>query len=243
MAYRYIVLVFLPLFLLGCSKEKRLEIGTGSRIHVLTSQHKFYDDHLPPGWVIEGAEADDLFSRRGRLPNIYMDRKAKQKGVHIQSGEENFILARYTKARLPVSPYLYWNWNISEHSGEDHPVSLVVGFYGGNPKREPLEDESFIWKGAKLPPFDRVLSIGFNEMALRRGNIFSKGEMKYYVQRGGIEQTNQWHHEATDLSLIYKWAWPDDDQSNVFITFVGMMGQSRKDSGGGITFSSIWLSR
>ena len=235
-------LLALVLSACGSSKPKHLEIGTGSRIDILTPQLQFYKSKIPAGWVIEGADYEDLFEARTKLPNIFMTQRNGQRGVHIQSGTDDFALVRYTRAKLLVSPYLSWQWHVSEHKNEHHPVRLLIGFYGGHPKSPPLEPEQFIWRGQNFPAFDRILSIGFDDMALKRGNLYSMGKVKYYVQRGGFEQTNLWHDEIVDLSLIYNRAWPTDDQGKVIITFVGMTSQSDQFAGG-ITFSSIRISR
>ncbi|SCA58048.1 hypothetical protein MTBPR1_80102 [Candidatus Terasakiella magnetica] len=243
--YQIALLLSFVFTLEGCAsqkKEKYLQIGTGSRIDILGPRAQFYPNNIPAGWVIEGMDFDTAFSNRNKVANIFQARKEGMVGTHIQNGAKDFILARYTKAKMLVTPYLTWQWNVSEHKGEHHPVRLVVGFYGGGDKSPPLGNDAFIWRGEKLPPFDRLLAIGFDDMALKRGNLYSMGRVKYYAQRGGVEQTNMWYDEAIDLSLVYQRAWPRDDRSNVIVTFVGFAGQS-SPSGGGITFSNIWLSR
>jgi hypothetical protein len=240
--------IFLLLFLLlsitacGSNPPKHLKIGTGSRIDVLGANTVFYQNHMPLGWVIEGADAKDIFDSTNHIPNISMVRKDALQGVHIQSGSEDFILARYLQAQMLVSPYLTWRWYVSEHKSQHHPVRLVVGFYGGDAQSPPLQADQMVWRGENLPPFDRILAIGFDNYGLKRGNIYNMGKVKYYVQRGGIEQTNQWHFEAVDLSMLYKRAWPQDQTGNVIITFIGMSAQSNINVGGA-TFTTIQLSR
>ncbi len=241
-----IILLFLSLLLsvTACvsSPPKHLKIGTGSRINVLDVNTKFYQGHMPLGWVIEGTDADTLFNSTNHIPNISMARKDGLLGVHIQSAPEDFILARYLQAKMLVSPYLTWRWYVSEHKSQHHPVRLVIGFYGGDMESPPLQADQMIWHGKNLPPYDRILAIGFDNYGLKRGNIYNMGKVKYYVQRGGIEQTNQWHFEAVDLSMLYKRAWPQDQTGNVVITFIGMSAQSNIDIGG-TTFATIQLSR
>jgi len=239
----FIFITVLSFTLQACGETTpSLQIGTGSRINVLTSQTQFYKDKMPAGWVIEGADADDLFNARNKIPNILMTQKMGQTGVHIQTAHSDFILARYTHANLLVSPYLIWDWFVSEHKGEHHPVRLLIGFYGGNPESPPLENGKLIWKGNDLPPYDRLLAIGFDDMALKRGNLYDMGKVKYYAQRGGYENSNIWHQEAADLNTLYARSWPKDNIGNVTINFVGITSQSNSNPGG-ITFSSIRLSR
>ncbi|WP_417782230.1 hypothetical protein [Terasakiella pusilla] len=242
---RTLILLLFPLLLAGCyetAPTKELVIGKGSRIDVLNSRHHFAPNHIPAGWVIEGRDKETVFSNRGKLPNIYMNRRDGVKGVHIQSGQADFVLARYQDTRVLVTPFLVWNWHVSEHKGLHHPVRLLVGFYGGNPQSPPLQGDRMVWHGDGLPPFDRVLAIGYDQTALKRGNLYPMGQVKYYVQRGGLEQTNRWHNEAVDLSLLYQQAWPTDHVGTAKITFIGMASTPSADDGG-ITFSTIDLIR
>ncbi|NVK19095.1 MAG: hypothetical protein HWE30_10395 [Methylocystaceae bacterium] len=238
-----LLVISLLFSLTACATEKKaMIVGTSSKINVLTARDQFSPTHIPKGWVIEGADQDKLFSNKDKLPNIYMARKNDRIGVHIQSGHDDFIVARYQATKLLVTPFLIWNWYVSEHKSPHHPVRLVVGFYGGQAQSEPLDPSLLVWRGQELPPFDRLIAIGYDQTALKRGNIYSMGQVKYYVQRGGFEQTNRWHQEAADLFQIYRRAWPDDHLGNVKITFVGMA--ATQDSGdGGITFSNIQLIR
>lgn len=243
---RALILLLFPLLLLGCSQSraptKELVIGKGSRIDVLNARHRFGPNHIPAGWVVEGRDKDSVFSQNGKLPNIYMSRHDGVTGVHIQSNQTDFILARYQDTRVLVTPFLVWNWHVSEHQGPHHPVRLLVGFYGGNPQSPPLQQNQMVWRGDGLPPFDRVLAIGYDQTALKRGNIYPMGQVKYYVQRGGLEQTNRWHNEAVDLSLLYQQAWPSDQVAKAKITFIGMASTPRSGDGG-ITFGTIDLMR
>jgi hypothetical protein len=238
----FLIGIGLALVACGAQTNKTLKIGTSSHIDVLTPNTQFYKDRMPLGWVVEGASLHDLFTTHTELPSIYMTRKEAKSGVHVQTGHKDFILARYTQANLLVSPYLIWDWYISEHKEEHHPVRLLIGFYGGNPESPPLESTELIWKGKGLPPFDRLLAIGFDDMALKRGNIYDMGKVKYYAQRGGIENTNMWFQEAADLNRLYARSWPNDKIGNVMINFVAIASQSLHGQGG-ITFSSIQLSR
>ncbi|WP_135078699.1 hypothetical protein [Terasakiella sp. SH-1] len=241
-----LIILLLSLFLLeGCvtqKKEQFLKIGTGSRIDILGPRIQFTPAELPAGWVVEGMDYPKVLGSQNRIANLQHVNVNGIYATHIQNSTKDFIVARYTKANLLVTPYLSWMWNVSEHKGQHHPVRLLVGFYGGVPQSPPLNNNAFIWRGEKLPPFDRLLAIGFDDMALKRGNLYNMGQVKYYVQRGGIEQTHMWYREAVDLSLIYQRAWPQDQLSNTMITFVGM-GSISSAQGGGISFANIRLAR
>jgi len=243
-----IVCLALPFFLQGCltqsqsSAQPTYKIGTGSRIDVLDGREQFHKNRIPRGWTLSGIDMDDIFDPHKKVRHIMQTRKDGQQGLHIQNMEREFILARYTNTRLLVTPYLSWYWNVSEHTGQRHPVRLLIGFYGADAQSTPLSQNQFIWDSEKLPPFDRLLAIGFDDLALKRANLYTMGNIKYYVQRGGIEQTNQWYFEAADLSLIYQRAWPDDASANVFVTFVGFWADNAPGIGG-ITFSKVQLSR
>lgn len=237
-----LILISFGLSACGKTAPKHLQIGTGSRIDILTPQTQFYKGRIPAGWVVEGADADDLFNATDQLPSIYMIQKDGRTGVHIQNTNKDFLLARYTQAKLLVSPYLIWDWFVSEYKAEHHPVRILIGFYGGNPESPKQEKSNLIWTGKGLPPYDRLLAIGFEDMALKRGNLYSMGKVKYYTPRGGFENTNTWHQEAADLNTLYAKSWPNDHIQNVTINFVGISSQSTSKPGG-ITFSSIRLSR
>lgn len=238
-----LIVIMLLLGLGACATEKKaMIVSSSSRIDILKPSDQFSPNHIPKGWVIEGADAEDIYSNTDKLPNVYMVRKNNKVGVHVQSGPDDFIIARYQAAKLLVTPFLLWNWHVSEHKSPHHPVRLVVGLYGGNPISEPLSKASLVWHGQDLPPFDRLIAIGYDQTALKRGNIYSMGNAKYYVQRGGFEQANIWHEEGADLSQIYRRAWPNDHIGKAWITFVGMAA-TQNSGDGGITFSDIRLIR
>jgi len=231
----------------GCVTQPKkttqaMKIATGSRFDVLTPVSGFQKNRLPPGWVLEGINQSQMFHPDRQVKNLFMVKKDGELGLHIQNDVRDFVLARYVNTRLLVTPFLTWRWNVSEHKGLHHPVKLIVGMYGGAPGSGTLNPHSMIWNGSGLPPYDRLLTIGFDDTALKRANIYSLGKVKYYVQRGGIEQTNQWYFEAADLSMIYRQSWPKDDLGKAFITFVGLSAQT-SPNGGGMTFSNIRLSR
>lgn len=240
--------VLIGVILLGaCSSPppeaaKKLKIGTGSRMELFQNQLKFGPQNLPKGWVLEAEDLEGLFSRQGQIPAIYHTYKDNRFSLFLQNHPAGFMLVRYSRAKLLVSPYLNWQWHVSEHTGERNPVQLVVGFYGGNPQSPAIDLKKLVWRGAGLPPADRLLAIGYDEMALTRGTLMAAGKMHYYTQRGGIEQTNQWHREAADLQALYQRAWPDDRLGDVVITFVGFAAFGGPEMGG-IAFSHVGLSR
>jgi len=246
-------LILGALFLQGCvttppDKPRKIsyEIGTGSRISILDGRETFQNGEMPTGWVMSGMDREDLFAPNKKIRHVTRVRKNATIGLHIQNAPHDFILAKYTKARLLVTPYLTWYWHVSEHQGSKHPVRLLIGFYGGNRQNEePVIMDRQAWRDGTLPPYDRLLSIGFDDLALKRANLYpmsNVGSMRYYVQRGGVEQTNQWYFEAADLSIIYRRAWPNDMFDKTFISFVGFWADN--DPGpGGITFSKVELTR
>ncbi len=238
-------LSLLSFALLGCTTkspaQNYLRTGLSSQIRILDNGSSFKGRKLPPGWVLMGLSEKTAFNNN-QIPLIRYTHAGSFGGLHIQNAAQDFILARYSKARMLAIPYLMWYWRVSEHQGQHHPVRLLVGFYGGAPQSPPLPPEHFVWKGNQLPPFDRLLAIGFDDMALKRGNIYDMGRVKYYAQRGGIEQTNIWYQEAVDLSLLYQEAWPNDNRGKVYTTFIGF-GAVSSAQGGGISFSNIRLTR
>ena len=246
---RHFALLILPLFLItGCSfsdseSTKPLKVSNLSNVTILNSETFFNDQNIPKGWVLEGLNSEDAFFSRKQAPKVENIKVSNIIGTHIQNAHRDFLLAKYNRTSLLVNPYLSWMWNVSEHTGMHHPVRLMIGFYGGKHDSQPLYSDDLIWQeGKRLPPFDRVLAIGYEDLALRRGNLYDFGKLKYFAQRGGVEQTNQWIEETVDLSIIYKAAWPDDDFSKVITTFVAMMA-SHREGDGAITFANIQLNK
>jgi hypothetical protein len=213
-------------------------MGHASRIDILTGYTHFKPNDLPRGWSLSGLSQKEAFRGAKHLPVVQQFKTKGRAATHIQNQQKDFILYKRTGASLLVTPYLLWQWHPYEHTGAHSPVRLVIGFKGG--KTQIDEDEKP--PANDLPDYDRILNIGFDDMALKRNNLYTMGKLKYYTQRGGIEQTNQWFSEAADLSVIYQHAWPKDDLSKAMITFIGF-GAVGQNQAGAISFANVQLTR
>ncbi len=148
------------------------------------------------------------------------------RSLRVVSGRHAGLLVRRTDAILVVAPYLSWAWSIETHAGTEHPVRLVVGFYGGDPASGSWGSRPTAWVGSDLPPYDRLLTIGWDTSALRRGNLTPPREdpraPRHYTVRGGEENAGVWRFETVDLAQVYRQAWPGDDAAAAKVMFVGI---------------------
>ena len=91
-----------------------------------------------------------------------------------------------------------------------HPVRLVVGFHGGNPKSRGLGGTAWFDPMTPCPPHDRAVVIIWGESALQRGSITKpksstrRQAASRYTARGGRENTGSWWLETVELSDIYR---------------------------------------
>lgn len=169
---------------------------------------------LPAGWMIGGAAE----AAREGITVVEIDGVPALKVV---SGKQDFVLVRRTRAVLLATPYLSWAWNVEDHGGGLHPITLVIGFLGGTQGSRPLT-----LLGKALPPHDRTLTIAWGDSALNRGSLTpvsaDKPGMGLYVAKGGRENAGSWWLETVDLSQIYARAWPGDDIGRARVAFIGL---------------------
>ncbi len=209
------------------------------RLTVLAPDPGFSAENMARDWDIAGAtgktgarfEATD----RSGVP-----------ALRVISGRETSILFRHTKTIVTVSPYLSWAWNMGSYAGSQQPIRLVVGFYGGDPESRSWGSQPFAWTGSDLPPYDRMLTLGWDASALRRGHLGTPRDNpkapRLYIVRGGVENLGQWHLETVDLAEIYRRAWPGDDIGQARIMFIGIAALG-SDSPSVAEISGLVLSR
>lgn len=168
------------------------------------------------------------------------------RSVRVICGRKPGILFRHVDAILAVAPYLSWAWNVEPHAGTEHPARLIVGFYGGNPESGSWGSRPLAWLGPNLPPYDRLLTIGWDTSALRRGSLSAPRKNprapRHYTERGGEENTGTWQFETVDLSQIYRQAWPGDDIPRTKIMFIGLASVACPTPAAA-SFSGLVLSR
>lgn len=208
------------------------------RLSILGPDPGFSVSSLPGDWVIAGnAEV----ARRSTTLVHHQGVPA----LHVDNGETAFVVARRTDVNLLASPFLSWSWQVEPHAGNVHPVRLVVGFHGGDPKSRSWGAQPFAWLGRDLPPNDRMISLVWGESALRRGAIdppSEDGRAARYTLRGGIENTGTWWLETVDISGIYARIWPADDLAAARIAFIGISAAGDGDKGAAF-ISGILVSR
>jgi hypothetical protein len=193
---------------------------------------------LPADWVIDGAIG------RGQLTVVERDGVP---ALMVVNGQHNFIAVKPSFASLLATPYLSWAWNMEPQQSEVHPVRLVIGFYGGDPRSRPWQERPAA-DGRALPPHDRALLVVWGESALQRGAIVASDPTRLpqpparYTARGGRENARTWWLETVDLSDVYRRAWPDDDAARVQVTFIGVAAMAGRPVSPGYV-SGIRLSR
>ena len=227
------VLAFAIVLLVGCAAPRTVLEPVGGQITVLGPAAGFSPDTLSTSWVSDGtSDQVAVVDKEGVL------------ALRLASRWDGFILARLTRAKLLATPYLSWAWNMGPHDGARHPVGLVVGFHGGNPRGPNWGGYSWHGLGVTLPLHDRRLAIVWDAAALKRGSFDSRaGDARpRYVQRGGRENTGSWWLETADLADLYARAWPQDDRGRVGIVFIGLAG-APADTPAQAHVSGILLSR
>jgi len=197
----------------------------------------------PLGWFIQGQTWHDAFQNHW----VYTDSLDGQQVISFQNiglNDTAFIAGRASQAMLSVSPYLSWSWYV--HAVEtrgSYPIHLVIGFHGGKDGTAPLPASAFrATLDQPQPPTQRMLGIGFHDSALQRGSFGATTQLPFYTQRGGWENTGQWHEETVDLLQLYRHYWPKDQWQRTRISFVGIMTHPHEEPSR-ISFGPLHLSR
>jgi len=219
----------------------RVSVDPSGRMEVLGPEPGFSPASPPPGWVHEG-DAD------GRVEVVSQGVPA----LRVRPGDGAFVFARRTDAVLLAAPYLSWAWNMDAQRAGPHPVRIVVGFHGGDPKSPSWGSQPLAWLGSVLLPHDRVLMLVWGESVLARGDLSPVVESASAVPanraprftvRGGRENAGQWWVETADRADLYSRAWPRDDHRRVRIVFVGIASAVQAEAGAhvsGIVLSRLW---
>lgn len=214
---RTAVAVGLAVGLAACAIPRAVMDPSG-RLDILGPGPDFSPDTVPGEWCRVDPGDDG--------PRFAVAETEGIRSLRVVGGRKTGLLARRTDAILVVAPYLSWAWLVAPHAGTEHPVRLVVGFYGGSPESGSWGARPLAWLGSELPPYDRMLTVGWDASALRRGNLTPPREdpraPRHYTVRGGRENAGVWRFETVDLAHLYRQAWPDDDPAAARIMFVGV---------------------
>jgi hypothetical protein len=208
------------LILSGCS-VKEANIAPEGLLSVLGPSPSFSPEDLPTDWVIN--KNGNLKKSQLRIVN-----KAGKRSLKITNAEDPFIIVRRINAMMLATPFLSWSWLIEPQSpSDDHPVRIVIGFYGGDPRSRIARNRSFRWLGNPLPKHNRLINFTWGESALQRGTLKTPTPDKLniepaYTVRGGRENTGSWWLETVDVSTLYRQIWPEDNTASVRIVFIGI---------------------
>lgn len=203
----------------GCAVVPRATVDPRGLLEVLGPTPGWTPGALPGDWIVDGyrpPSGGELSVKPAQgVPSL-----------RIVNGAESFLVVRRTRAFLLASPYLSWAWNVEPQSESLHPVRLIVGFHGGDPKSPSWGSQPFVWTGSALPPHDRALVIAWGDSALQRGTLVrpAAGERSSprYIARGGRENAGSWWLETIDLAKLYAETWPGDEVGKASIVFIGI---------------------
>jgi hypothetical protein len=214
--WRVFFAILFSILLGGCAVP-RVAVDEIGNLDVLGPAPGFAAGSLPGDWVIEGVVMREqaAVAERAGVP-----------ALKVVSGRENFVLARRTSAQLLATPYLSWSWSMDDHGPGNHPVRLVIGFWGGRAESASWGTRPLAGLGAKLPPHDRTLVIGWSDSALKRGSFAQadrdQRRAPLYLLRGGRENAATWWFETVDLADLYRRLWPEDRLDRVQVMFIGL---------------------
>ncbi|HEY9081125.1 hypothetical protein [Magnetovibrio sp.] len=220
--FNLLILSALGLGLAACATPTKIAVvpdqpSPEGRLTVMGSLRNFSLDAPPADWIISGGGSAQSSSS---LSTVMRDGVP---ALELKSGLERIIAVRQVDAMMLATPFLSWNWHLSNHGEGIHPIRLIVGFHGG--AAAPNVERAS--QGLGLPPHDRALALVWGDTALRRGSLSLPPADKPYVApiytvRGGRENTRKWWLEHIDLSELYAKAWPNDDRTYTRIAFIGL---------------------
>lgn len=203
----------------GCAVVPRAAVDPRGLLEVLGPTPDFTPKALSGDWIVEGYDGKD----GAELAVIRLDGVP---ALRIVNGADGFLVVRRTQAMLLATPYLSWSWNVEHHGDGLHPVRLVIGFHGGDPKSGSWGSQPFAWTGSALPPHDRALVISWGASALERGTLSgptpARRSAPRYTARGGKENAGSWWLETVDISRLYTRAWPGDAAGQATVVFIGL---------------------
>lgn len=206
--------------LLSACEQPRATVTPAGRLEVLTPGPDFAIPDSFGEWTVLGAEEEGG-------PRFDVAEMSGVRALNVTTGRNMGILLRSTDAIMVVAPYLSWAWKLGDHAGAQHPVRIAVGFRGGSSEKRGWRDKTLGWIGPELPPYQRLLTIGWDASALRRGHMGAPRENprapRHYTVGGGLENAGEWRLETVDLSALYRQAWPADDFISAKIAFVGIV--------------------
>jgi len=144
----------------------------------------------------------------------------EQPGVRLATPGNSLVIGRRARVPLLVSPFLRFRWRVHDPGAppdvkEDAPVSLLVGFTGGEETKETAETHSL------LPPHQRLLAIVWSGRGMDRGRFTVRGAQGRFLAQGGERRFTWWEH-GIDLFDLHRHLWPDIRREAVETVFVAI---------------------
>lgn len=194
-------------------------------LEIFGPSHGFTGSNMPNDWVLEGSDKKKVSTQ-----NLVINRAGSTPILRLISSNHNFVLLRRTSASLLASPYLSWSWKIYNPSNQNLPISIVIGFYGGDPTSRSWGSKPLVYLGTKVPPYDRKIAIVWGKKSDTKGKIIINNNTPHYIAGSGKNKKNDWFIENIDLSKLYRQIWPRDDVVRARIMFVGFTSVSSSAS-------------
>jgi hypothetical protein len=238
--YKTILIVLAALFVSNCAIP-RADISPEGYLEVFGPSTFITKTSLPAEWFVDGITETKLLRARVKLVKI-----DSSPTLNLSPAATSYVFAKRTKASLLATPFLSWSWNIPAFQGEEHPIRLIIGFYGGNSKSGGWGSQPLVYLGKKAPPYDRAITIVWHRNALLRGMLYANQKLPKYIARGGIENTDKWQTEHIDLAKIYRRIWPKDEHAKIQIMFAGFAATSGippTNNSIGAAFADVILSK
>ena len=132
--------------------------------------------------------------------DISFETKEGVAAIRLATHDTASMLFRHTDIQLDRYQILSWQWYIEKgidsgvdeltREGDDHPARFFIVFEAADGEPHRME---VIWG-------NRVLGAGEYKYI---------GSFPHYVANGGQANVGRWHHEAIDLTGIYRKLWGD----------------------------------
>ena len=137
------------------------------------------------------------------------DGRALRLATPSTGGSPGGVIGRVIDAPLLAASFLSWRWRRETPGREDLPVTLLIGFSGG--------DGPVVRENPQLPRCDRILTIaGAN---LPRAATARGAYARFVV---GSSEENTWRRQAVDLSELHRKFWPRIPPVEVRIRFIAI---------------------
>jgi len=233
------VLILAPMVtaLPGCVLQ-RADISPEGQLEVFGPTSGFSLRDLPGDWIGVGLNENKL---EDHLEVVSVDASP---AIKVTPGPVDFFFIRRVNAELLASPFLSWSWTRSPGAKKRSKVSLLIGFYGGDPTSRSWGGEFFAFLGQKIPPHDRLIALSWGGETEQAGAVDKEPRSARMIVRSIRNSSDEWYEENVDIGRLYRDAWPRDDHADTKIMFVGFVATADGGSApSSLQFSDIVLYR